>query len=146
MKTTVRNSIHIDRSPEEVASVMLDPSKVILWTSGLEEFEVISKEPGLIGSKARLHYLEGGRRYVMEDHLLEVDPNRRYVSHVSGDVIDAKVETFLKPVGTGTQVEVCWTGRGKPLLLRLMLPFMRKNISRQAQTDLVKLKELVESN
>lgn len=145
MKITVRNSIYIERSPEDVLSVMLDPSKIILWTSDLEEFEVIAKEPGLVGSKARLHYCEGGRQYVMEDHLIEVDPNRRYVSRVSGDAIDARVETLLKPVGTGTELEVCWTGRGKPLLLKLILPFMRNKISLQAQKDLVKLKELVES-
>jgi carbon monoxide dehydrogenase subunit G len=145
MKTSVRNSIYINRSPEVVAGVLLDPSKVILWTSDLEKFEVISKEPGLVGSKARLHYIEGSRRYVMEDHLLEVDPNRRYLSRVSGDAIDAKVETFLKPAGAGTQMEVHWTGNGKHLLLKLILPFMQKNIARQAQKDLEKLKELVES-
>jgi carbon monoxide dehydrogenase subunit G len=145
MKTSVRNTIYIDRRPEEVAEVLLDPSKVILWTSDLEQFEVISERPGLVGSRARLHYVEGGRRYVMEDLLLEVEPNRRYLSRVSGEAIEAEVETFLKPTNGGTQVEIQWTGYGKPLLLKLILPFMRKNIARQAQKDLIKLKALVES-
>ncbi|MBN1267782.1 MAG: SRPBCC family protein [Anaerolineales bacterium] len=145
MKTRVSSSVYIDRSPEEVERIILDPSKTVLWTSDLEKFEVISGEPGFAGSRAKLHYLEGGRRYVMEDHLVEVDPGRRYLSHVSGAAIDASVETLLEPEGAGTVVRIHWTGRGKPLLLRLVLPFIRGNISRQAQKDLVKLKELVES-
>ena len=145
MRTTVHNTIYINRPPDAVAEVLHDPTKATLWTSGLERFEVISKTPGLVGSKARLHYIEGDRSYVMEDHLLEADPGRRYLSRVTGDVIDAVVETILEPENGGTRMEVHWTGRGKPIILKLMLPFMRANIARQTQKDLVKLKELVES-
>lgn len=133
MKTTVRSAITIARPPEAV-----------LWTSDLERFEVIAGRPGEVGSKARLHYVQDGRPYVMEDELLSAEPNRRYVSRVSGEALTAEVETVLTPCDDGTQVIVRWTGHGKPLLLRLLLPFMRRRIARQAQADLVKLKDVVE--
>jgi len=117
----------------------------VLWNSDLERFEVLSEAPGLVGSTARLHYVQGGRRYVMEDVLLEVEPNRRFLSRVSGDALEAEVETLLAPTDGGTRVTVRWTGSGKPLMLRLLLPFMRRSIARQTQGDLMKLKMLAET-
>jgi hypothetical protein len=118
---------------------------MILWTSDLERFEVVSGTPGQVGSIARLHYRQGNRRYVMEDRLLESDPGRRYVSRVTGDALTAEVETTLVPSGSGTSLAISWSGAGRSALFRLLLPFMRWSISRQIQTDLAKLKRVVES-
>lgn len=145
MKITVRSTIDIDRPPEVVCEVLLDPDKAVLWTSDLQRFEVVSRTPDLVGSRARLHYVQGGKPYVMEDVMLEAEPDRRFLSRVSGDAIEAEVETVLTPIHGGTRVDVRWSGRGKPLLLRLILPFMRRSIGRQAMVDLTKLKELVEA-
>jgi len=145
MNTTVYATITIDRPPEDVASVLLDPEMAVLWTSGLQRFEVISRPPGLVGSRARLHYVQDGHPYVMEDLLLEAEPNRRFLSRVTGDAIEAEVETTLDPTNGGTQVRVRWSGRGKKFILRLVLPFMRNAIRRQTVKDLEKLKALVEA-
>ena len=145
MKVTVTTSVTIDRPPRDVARVLLDAEKAVLWTSDLEEFEVLSRPPGLVGSRARLHYRQGRQSYVMEDELLEVDRDRRFLSRVTGDAIDAEVETLLSPTNGGTNVRVRWVGSGRPLLLQLILPFMRRSIRRQAQADLDKLKALIEA-
>jgi uncharacterized protein YndB with AHSA1/START domain len=145
MKTTVHNTIEIDRPPEAVCEVLLDSEKAVLWTSDLERFEVITRTPDLVGSRARLHYVQGGKPYVMEDVMLEAEPNRRFLSRVTGDAIEAEVETVLTPANRHTLVDVRWTGRGRSIVLRLILPFLRQSIARQTMVDLVKLKALVEA-
>ena len=143
MPTTIRTSVTIAAPPEAITKVILDPGKAVLWTSDLERFEVVSGAPGQVGSIARLHYRQGNRSYVMEDRLVETEPGRRYLSRVTGQALTAEVETTLEPSASGTSVAIRWTGSGRGLL-RLLLPFMRRSISRQAKNDLEKLRAAVE--
>jgi uncharacterized protein YndB with AHSA1/START domain len=146
VKAAIQSSIIIDRSPEGIARFLLDPETAPLWNSGLDRFEVLSQVPGLVGSRARLHYVQVGKRYVMEDELLEVEPNRRVLSRVSGGAIVAEVETLLIPTKGGTLVTVRWFGRGRRLIPRLVLPLMRTSIASRTLADLQNLKKLLESD
>ncbi len=145
IKTTFETSIFIAAPPEAVTRVILDPELAVRWTTDLERFEVLSGKPGEPGALARLHYLQGGRPYVMQDELLEVDPDRRYRSRVSGEWVVAEVVTTLVPDEGGTRLVICWAGSGRRFPLSLLLPLMRRSVVRQAEADLGKLKSLVES-
>jgi hypothetical protein len=145
MRTTVEVGATIGRPPHVVTGVILDPARAVLWNSNLEEFEVVAGEPGRVGAVGLLHYVQGGRRYVMEDTLLVAEPDKRYVSQVRGHGLSVQVETVLAPIGDGgTLATVRWSGRGTRPLMWVLLPFMRKAIARGARRDLDKLKHVVE--
>jgi len=144
-KTTVETSIFVAAPPEAVTRVILNPDMAVRWTTGLELFEVVHGNAGQPGAVARLHYLQNGRPYVMQDELLEVDPGRRYRSRVSGEAVVAEVVTTLIPEGGGTRLAIRWTGSGRRFPLNFLLPLMRRSVIHQAEVDLGKLKSLVES-
>ena len=144
IKTTFEASVFIAAPPEAVTRVILHPDLAVHWTTDLERFEVVTGNAGEPGAVARLHYLQNGRPYVMQDELLEVDPIRRYRSRVSGEALTAEIETTLTPKEDGTRVAVRWTGSGRRFPFSILLPLIRRSIIRQAEVDLGKLKSLVE--
>lgn len=144
---TVEASVFIGAAPETVTEVLLDAAKAPLWTAGLERMEVVSGEPGTAGCVGRAHYVEGGRRYILNDVLEQVTPNRRYVARVSGNGITARVETTLQPIGDGaTHLTLQWDGHGTAPLTRILVPLMRRRIAARATADLGALRDLVEAD
>jgi hypothetical protein len=141
---TVETVLMIEQPPEVVARAFMNPANAPYWNDGLERFEVVDLEPGLAGSRARLHYREGDRTYVMEDFLEEAVPNQYFKSRVSGNGIRAIVQTWLKPVDQGTQVRMKWSGWGTSLVTLVVLPFMKRAIARQVERELTHFKQLVE--
>ena len=69
----------------------------------------------------------------MEDKLLYCEPGEKYISQVTGDVITAQVETTLHSLGNETEMKVIWTGKGKILFLKLLLPLLRGKMIKQSK-------------
>ncbi len=138
-------SIRIGATPEEVSEILLDADRAPEWTSGLERLELVAGEPGAPGAMGIAHYREGRRRYDFEDELVGVDPNRYYVSRITGGGVTATVETTLVPIGEcGTRMTLRWAGEGTTPLSRLLLPLARRRIARRAYGDLSALRRLAE--
>ena len=76
--------------------------------------------------------------------MLQVEPGKRYVSQVSGEALDARVETAFVPSGSGTDMTLRWSGKGKVLLLKLLMPLLRGKMTRGARSELETFNQLVE--
>ena len=106
------------------------------WQTDLERFEVIKGGPNQEGSIGRLHYSQKGRTYIMEDRLIHCEPGKKYISEVEGEAIFAIVETTMQSLGGKTKMNLRWSGRGKVLFLRLLLPLFRIRMAKQAKKEL----------
>jgi hypothetical protein len=82
----------------------------------------------------------------MEDELLETEPGRRYRSRVSGQGLLAEVETLLEETKNGTQITLKWEGTGRAFPLNLILHLVRGRIKKEATSELMEFKILVESH
>jgi len=128
-----------------VNAAFINTDNMVHYTRDLVKFEIVSRTPDLVGSVGRLHYSQNGRSYVMEDRMLEAEPGKRYLSQVSGEALEATVETTFAPVGRGTGMTMRWSGKGRVLLLKLLMPLMRGRMTREATAELETFKRLVEA-
>lgn len=128
-----------------VVTALLNPENFTFWQSGLQKFEVITGKPGEIGSIARLHYIQNGRKHVMIDKLIDSEPGKKYLSRISGKAIIATVETLLEDFGESTRITINWSGQSNILLLRFILPLMKKRLKSQSMAELETFKKLIES-
>ncbi|MBN1539782.1 MAG: SRPBCC family protein, partial [Candidatus Thermoplasmatota archaeon] len=137
--------ITIDRPVDMVVKALMNPDNFPYWQTDLERFEVMERKPGEVGSIGHLHYSRNGKKYVLEDRMVHCDPGKRYVSRVTGDAISATVETDLISSDGRTEMVLTWTGKGKVLLLKLLLPFLKGKMIRQSKKELETFKHLIET-
>jgi hypothetical protein len=140
----VEEFVDIAASPEAVSDVLLDVEAAPLWTSGLEWMELVEGVPGQPGCRGVAHYLEGGRRYTLDDHLLEAVPGHHFKSQIRGGGLMATIETRLHEVEGGTRTTIRWSGTGTNPMTKLVLPFLKAKIESRCQEDLQSLRRLVE--
>ena len=136
--------VTIDRPADIVTEALNNAENFPYWQTDLVRFEVVEGGANQVGSIGRLHYSQKGRSYIMEDKLIYCEPGRKYISEVTGDALAAKVETTLRSLGNKTEMNLRWSGKGKSLLLKLSLPFLRAKIAKQAKEELETFKQLVE--
>lgn len=138
-------SVNINRSIDIVEQAFFNPENMPRWTKDLVRMEVVSGKIGEAGSAARLHYVENGRPYVLEDRLLYREPGKKIVSQVSGSGMLVRVETTMEPSGNETKISLKWSGKGTEFPLNIIIPFMGGKIKRSARAELETFKRLVET-
>lgn len=138
-------STTINRPAYIVTEALNNPKNFPYWQTDLKEFEVVKGGPNQVGSIGRLHYCQKGLPYIMEDKLIYCEPGKKYVSEVTGDALTAQVETTLESLEDKTKMSLRWSGKGKILPLKLLLPLLRGKIAKQAKKELETFKYLVET-
>jgi len=127
-----------------VWKAFINPDNMLYWTKYLKKVEVVKGQFGEIGALSRLHYLEKGRAYILEDKLLVFEDGKKIVSEVSGQGMKIILETTLDPIDGSTNVSMHWAGTGNSFFMRMTLWLMQNKISKHAFNELLHFKSLVE--
>jgi hypothetical protein len=142
---TIEVTTDIAASPMAVTDALLDIELAPRWTSGLERLELVEGEAGQPGCVGRAHYVERGRRSILEDRLVEAIPGRYFRSELTGEGLKATVETELVEIPGGTRMTIRWSGTGTNPLSRVLLPLLKSRLRTRSRQDLESLKRLIES-
>ena len=107
-------TVTIDAPPEAVWPWIADVSKHGEWSPKEFSAELVSGEPGKVGSRYRsVGWIPNDKHHANEVEIVESVPHERIVLR-SDDDLGAFTNTYLlRPAGTGT--EVAWTLAFPPL-------------------------------
>jgi len=139
-----RVNVKIKQPIDMVVQAYIKPENIPFWMNNIEKFEVIKGEAGEADSVAHVHYNEHGKKYIMEDKLEYCEQGKKYVSTISSEALFVRTETTFFSLKASTKMNLVWSGKGKYFILKILLPFIRKRISKLAKNELVKFKYLVE--
>lgn len=144
MKT--ENCITIETTPEQVWQVFTDDSQMDKWITGFKQSKTISGEPLQVGSKHEMTFLERGKEMVFLETVTQVIPAKEYSFNLSNDMMTSKNKVTLKAQNGATQLCQVVDFKALGFGFKLMMFFMKAVMKKRNQSDLERLKQLIESN
>ena len=138
--------IVINRSPDQVFSVMTDPARAPEWLALLDRVEVVDGGPLAVGSLLRLHFTAGGRASVQHSAVQRLDPGRAYAVATREEGFELAVSYTITPEAPGARVTM--EVRVKPTTLSALLiyPWAAMGTRARLADRLQRLKRVVEAS
>jgi carbon monoxide dehydrogenase subunit G len=137
----VRESILVDRPPEEVFAFIADPAKAVLWRSYL----VASQgDSGAVGDRVRQTYAYEDRMETLELEVMEYKPPE-HLSYKTEGRIRGRISFQCRPESGGTRVgmAISATVSGPAALFQGRI---EKEADALLKSDLAKLKGALEGD
>ncbi|WP_274557733.1 SRPBCC family protein [Streptomyces spiramyceticus] len=146
--SVIKESIDIDRRPEDVFSYVTDPSHMPEWQESAVSATKLGDAPLAVGSKVKVTRRIGRREMPMTMQVSELDPPRSWrIDGIDGPV-RGHVKGTIEPIGDGERSRVTLAldfeshGIGKLLVPLVVRPNVRKEMPRNEQH----LKDVLEAS
>ncbi|MGW0733616.1 SRPBCC family protein [Streptomyces sp. NPDC002851] len=146
--SAIKESIDIDRRPEEVYSYVTSPSKLPEWQASAVSAHEVGDAPFGMGSKVEVTRRIGRRKIPSTMEVTEFDPPRSWRLHGIDGPVRGDVHGTVEPLDDGRRsrltIDLDFEGRGlgKLLVPLVVRPRARKEVPKNEQT----LKHLLEHN
>lgn len=141
--------VDIKRTREEVFYWLGDPQRAMMWMTSVSKGEILHQTPEMVGTTFRETVEEDGRGTELQGIITGWTPNERIAFHLSGQYNVVDVEFRLEEIEDGTRLtqnaEVRFKSFTKVLMI-LMGPKFKRQVTEQSQQELVRLKELCEKD
>ncbi|MEU6296068.1 SRPBCC family protein [Streptomyces erythrochromogenes] len=143
--SAIRESIEIDRSPEEVFSYVADASHLPEWQKSA--VSVRGAGHPAVGSLIAVRRRIGRREFPTTMELTEYDPPRSWHLHGIDGPVRGDVRGTVEPLGDGTRSRLTLSldfeghGIGKVLVPLVVKPYARREMPLNEE----KLKHLIET-
>ncbi len=139
------HTIVIAAAPADVFPWLADTHRRLRWMGALVESEPLTDGPPAPGSRYRDVFEDHGQRIELEAELVEVEPGERLTARLVSKGFESTSAQRLEPAGGGTLLTATIETRYTMLAARLVGPLVTRHAQKQLETDLARLKELVEA-
>jgi carbon monoxide dehydrogenase subunit G len=138
------SEVTIDRPPQAVYAALLDPLLYPKWTD-MVDVTFDDADGARVGTRGRFRLASGPIKGTLEMEVVELEPDRRVVIHVTHPNLDWTSVSTLEAVGPGTRL----TYAGEMGLLgwrRLLEPLAAREVRAGEAAEAVRLKALLEAD
>ena len=140
-----KNSIFINRPPQDVFNAITDPAKLALWQSMTETAELTSNGSVGVGSTMRVVARFLGRKIESEIEVTAWEPPHRVDFKFVNGPYPAEVSNILEPQGEGTLLTSQSQGE-MGSFFKLAEGLVARQLEKQIDANNESLKLLMESN
>ncbi len=140
----VEHSVWINRSVEEVFAYVVDPKNYAEWAGPVVESRKTSEGPVGLGTTSSRVTQFLGRTMEATYEITEYEPNRLYGDKTTSGPVPINARISFAPVDGGTKVNVQGEIEAGGFF-KLAEPILARMSSRQLETDLQTLKDLLEA-
>jgi uncharacterized protein YndB with AHSA1/START domain len=137
--------ILVDAPPKKCWNVFTDTTKMAEWVLNFKSIETISETPNKVGSKYLMVVFDAGQEYEMTETVTEYNPGEYYSYELENDVLINNIDYSFEAIDGSTRIITTNKLIGKGLLMKSIFPFMKGMFTRQAEGDLINLKQLIEN-
>jgi uncharacterized protein YndB with AHSA1/START domain len=137
------SDVTINRPPRVVIDALLDPGRLEQWTP-MTEVEFDGPGRPAVGTTGRFRMTEGPFKGFLEMEIVELDPDRKVVFHVTHPALDWTSSSTAAPEGGGTRFTYAGELRLKGWR-RLLEPIMAGEVRRGEASEAARLKALLEA-
>ncbi|MFE0135814.1 SRPBCC family protein [Streptomyces sp. NPDC059037] len=138
--STIKESIDISRSPEEVFSYVTDPTHLPDWQESAVSVRLLGDAPITAGSKVAVTRRMGRREMVTTMQVIDLDPPRSWHIHGIDGPVRGDVQGTIEPIDNGEHSRLTLAldfeghGIGKALVPLVVRPHVRKEMPRDELT------------
>jgi len=135
----------VDRSVADVWRVLEDERRSTEWKTGCRAVELLEGEPGRVGVRWRLRFLERGREFDLEATVVAVKEGEEYTVVYDHETMTSRIRTRLAAANGGTRVVVEVSVSGNTFAGKAMIAAGKGLMRGRLEGDLERFKQLVES-
>ena len=140
-----QTTVIINRPIKEVWAFFKNPDTLKLWLGGFQRFEQVSGTPGTVGAKAKHYFLEKGKDLVMDEEIIEVIPEKKFVGTLSSPMMVNTVTNYFNDLGNNqTEYSLSSDTLFKGFFWKQIGPLMKSEFKKRQENDLQRLKQVLE--
>ena len=137
--------IDIAQPVERVFAYLDDEKHATEWIGGLVSIEAITEGGNRVGAKAKHVYEENGRTIEMVEETLIYQPNKQVKIKGITDGFELTAQYTLEPIANGTRLHYESETTMHSLFMKLLSPIINASSKKRVETDLERLKRLLEA-
>lgn len=102
----LQGKISIQRPPKDVSAFLADAANERRWQKDVVHLELLEGQAGASGAKYERVQVVGGRNIKTVNEVVDAAPGKHVAFKATGKAIEYRLDYLLKPVPSGTEVEL----------------------------------------